>query len=1488
MELSAMASIQDPLQRRLSKMYSDTKKSYDTVTEPPRVDVTPELTSLHRKLRIQKDRLITWGLEWSDTNAAQPGDIDESLEREGLGEVVGSVMSAIKEILHEAERMRYSDVAGPDPTIYNPDVKEVAGKVQDGWQAIDKARFEDLLLQLTTSIDSLYRLSATRSRSRQTHRSRKAILEPPPRPLHPRPWAATLGSLPPPPSSDGQAPRQQASSNHRAGTSRTLLQLSRLSLVIEAEEISSATPPPPYEPVPTPSNPRTMGFLKRSAMSQHPGKQDADPRIGGVPVFIDYAPFDPIYPTTGITPPMDRLEQLAEILSHSDGNSIGGGGGGGNMSSTGFDLRVLNLVGYFEEPEHHRFGLVYALPEGVVTGYRTITRTLDLFRPFTLLSVLNAHSAPGSSMMPPLEDRFRLAYNLATTFLHLHTKLVVHQDVTSNNIIFFRSSSTASIPLLDPQIGHELRRPYICSFDIFSDANVEVRPRGHIYRHPQDGDDGRPSKRSYRPSFDIYGLGLILLEVGLWMPLSSFWKNRYTLSTFKSRIQDIYAKKLASKCGRLYMRAVESCLTAVDRDLDAVLAGTKFDGQWSLYCDVVKRLEQCCALDEIGPPEQPPVPVELDRSPPPQVRHWDPRAGASCGTLKGHSGSVNAVASSPDGRRLASASDDETVRLWDPTTGASCGILEGHWARVNAVEFSPDGRRLASASDDETVRLWDPTTGASCGILEGHSARVNAVSFSPDGHRLASASNDKTVRLWDPKTGLSRGILQGHSGWVWAVAFSPDGHRLASTSDDKTIRLWDPRTGASRGILEGHSGSVNVVAFSPDGHRLATGSFDNTVRLWDPTTGTSCGILEGHSARVWAVTFSPDGRRLATGSYDKTARLWDPRTGASRGILEGHSGSVNAVAFSPDSHHLATGSFDNTVRLWDPITGAVFAPSGGGGVIPRPELGEVQPSVQSSMVSRHIRVGRASDVFPIRESLFDEARFTPTAPKEAPTRKLAGRLTLRNLGRVVSGDGGDVELPSLMQPLPKRSIPTGMASNVPSILETPSTEAKPTLITPKEAAAAPKPRMKVFPVKMPPAQLDTWHDHLLTQLERLMVKTLQDSNETFTIDLVGLGDSAQSARPTILVTCTSVGDVKTVLGRRFKFDKNVFSLRVRAGKLRRSMARNTRKMSSRPRRSGTSTFDDDDPPVMNGAYQIRPLCGASIGAYKDQQHLPAVSYGGVVMVDGEPYGMTVHHLLDCPSESEEDLDDEDEEDPPRSSARRPLARQFREEDTAVTGLSYQPSDDETYLSDSGDELSPASGTDGEDEDEDDYLDDESVLSDTGDIPGVEMGQGQEFRVTQPAMDDVGSDFFPEDDDKDDEHLGSHAFGSVYASSGIRRLRQNMVTHEIDWALLKVDDERLQPHNLVQGGRRYCRNGNGRPARRLRDPICRQAEYRVEEDLFPNEVAPTKELGNLEVHCFGRTSGLRNGLISPAMSSVRVKGRRTPSRSWHVYGGFGGT
>jgi WD40 repeat protein len=284
-----------------------------------------------------------------------------------------------------------------------------------------------------------------------------------------------------------------------------------------------------------------------------------------------------------------------------------------------------------------------------------------------------------------------------------------------------------------------------------------------------------------------------------------------------------------------------------------------------------------------------------------------------------HQASVNAVAISPDGTWLATASADNRVRICDASTGRERARLE-HQDRVNAVAISPDGTWLVTASADNRVRTWDASTGGERASLEDP-GRVNAVAISPDGKWLATASADNTARIWDASTGRERASLV-HQGSVNAVAISPDGKWLATASDDVTARIWDSSTGRERARLV-HQAPEDAVAISPDGKWLATASADNTARIWDASTGRERARLV-HQAPVNAMAISPDGKWLVTASDDTTARIWDASTGRERARLE-HQDRVNAVAISPDGTWLATASggfrIDNTARIWDASTG---------------------------------------------------------------------------------------------------------------------------------------------------------------------------------------------------------------------------------------------------------------------------------------------------------------------------------------------------------------------------------------------------------------------------------------------------------------------------------------------------------------------------------------------------------------------------------------
>jgi WD40 repeat protein len=305
------------------------------------------------------------------------------------------------------------------------------------------------------------------------------------------------------------------------------------------------------------------------------------------------------------------------------------------------------------------------------------------------------------------------------------------------------------------------------------------------------------------------------------------------------------------------------------------------------------------------------------------LRIWDARTGLALAEYPSFGGFVPLAVYSPDGHQIATSAGDMTARILDARTGALQLTLTGHSGDVNDVAYSPDGRRIVTASSDHTARIWDARSGASLAVLTGHRLAINSAAYSPDGTRIVTASDDMTGRIWDARTGAPLAVLSGHTAMLNSAVYSPDGRLIVTASVDKTARLWDARTGAQRKTLAGHGDVVVTGAFSPDGFHIVTSSFDRTARIWDVRTGAQIDVISGHRDIVVSAVYSPDGKTIVTSSGDRTARIWDARNRNEESVLVGHTAQVNSSVYSPDGSQILTASSDQTARIWAAAAGAL-------------------------------------------------------------------------------------------------------------------------------------------------------------------------------------------------------------------------------------------------------------------------------------------------------------------------------------------------------------------------------------------------------------------------------------------------------------------------------------------------------------------------------------------------------------------------------------
>ncbi|KAL8793188.1 MAG: hypothetical protein Q9195_004218 [Heterodermia aff. obscurata] len=1058
------------LPRRLTQIYADTKKSYEHVVRTNQIRGTSHSSPTDRKLRIQKDRLIAWGLEWADSSASHAGDIDDSLDRAGISDLVESIMTSINELLDEADRLQ-SSTHFSLPGSFPDDKSVVRAEIQQSDR--DAARLDDIVRDITTSIDTLCDLS----------RSQQGLRQPPilPKSSHGRTELEKYHTKMDEDTKPNYPPKQRARALD-PDTSPTLSNYIDFHLLRIPRDMAAGPSPPSYETVAASSDDRISAFLQDGCSE--------------FPVVLEYAPtLDSSSSTDSLT--RRGKEMVASLRAPPQ-----------TPDNRGLYVGAMELLGWFQDPHQSRYGLVYRTPEYAVTekSHRHPRSHVSQAQHSANLLCFLQHSGNIETLnMPSLEDRFRLAYNLASSLYHFHAQGTTHRNLNSNNVVFFFNGpphGSAKEP--EPWKEGVIRKPVLASFD----QSNEDAPDGQeepfissIYRHPRTNHGQRSA---YKSAYDLYSLGIILIEIGLWMPISRLWKTRYSRSDFKVRLQSVYIKKLVAKCGTTYMRVVENCLRAADESSRDRTRPAR--PRTDLYWDAVKPLERCCMID----------------------------------------------------------------------------------------------------SEDDAVHDLD------------------------DG--LAEA------------------------------------------------------------------------------------------------------------------------RKLS----DRQSR-------------------------TDEQHH--------------PVASMSSA--------------EIMTSEKLELLDR------------------------PAEPKPVAME------STESLGN--HGEEADVLL---------HGKPELKASKTPC-------------------------KCKVWSHELPMACSAYWNSTMCPKLDHLLQKVI-DRWESYSIDLFMSGETPEAARPTIYMMCASTDKARKAL-QYLNRDKNLFDIKVVKGQITRSKAGKRR----RPAKKGKQpTPQGHKKSLSYRRYQQRPVCGASIGAYLDSHHLPPVSFGGTVLVDGEPYGMSVHHMLE---NEEVDMGLDHIVDINRSVAPRSEAAEGDDSSSvhtigpeslpeALYPFEIEDDEDEGYQSEGDPDAWLSELLESEDFVHHESYDEEV---DMGDTDGIEPGGGEALIVTQPAIDDVEEGFFPNEHDMDDDHLSSHSLGHIHASSGIKRSRRGAISHEVDWALIKMTGHRIQTQNVIAGGGQHC---TAKPA----VPSSNNSN----NSSYPSEVVKSEELGGLEVHAIGRTSGLQAGRILPAMSMIKLPGRISSSQSWTVMGNFG--
>lgn len=413
---------------------------------------------------------------------------------------------------------------------------------------------------------------------------------------------------------------------------------------------------------------------------------------------------------------------------------------------------------------------------------------------------------------------------------------------------------------------------------------------------------------------------------------------------------------------------------------------------------------------------------------------------------------IYSVSVSPDGKRLASGGLDGKVRIWstdavyssikseqnteaavEPPAGRQLCSMSNHNGGVTVVRFSPNGKYLASGSDDRVVLIWeqddtriprkefgqqeaDSEAWVARKRLTGHENDVQDLAWAPDGSILVTVGLDSSIIVWSGQTFEKLKVLDAHQSHVKGVTFDPANKYFVTASDDRTMRVVRYHRTSATDITFSIEASISApfkgsplstyfrrCSWSPDGNHIAAANATNgplaTVAIINRGKWDSDISLVGHDAPCEVASFCPrvftveqprdrpaaeDANTItviATASQDKSLAIWStlnprPLLVASNVAAK----TITDISWSPDGSKLFACSLDGTMLV------ASFEP------------GELGWPLSAEEVDKELtRYGGTKDAMQIPESVEQidlEERISKTEkPAEKKMDQIMGNST---------------------------------------------------------------------------------------------------------------------------------------------------------------------------------------------------------------------------------------------------------------------------------------------------------------------------------------------------------------------------------------------------------------------------------------------------------------------------------------------------------------
>ena len=380
---------------------------------------------------------------------------------------------------------------------------------------------------------------------------------------------------------------------------------------------------------------------------------------------------------------------------------------------------------------------------------------------------------------------------------------------------------------------------------------------------------------------------------------------------------------------------------------------------------------------------------------------------------QGHSGVVNDLQFTPDGKSLISVSSDKTIRIWDTQEGSLKRTIRtlsgtGPDGAIYAAALSSDGQYLAIGGyfPENEIRIININRDQDVITLKGHQNIITKLVFSSNDRLLASTGADKSVKIWQISFdgGRIRGKmlqnLTGHEGQIFDISFAPDGSKIVSASADGSLRLWDLNNGKPPVIMKMHIDQVYSCAFSPDGKYIISGGKAGKIIAWN-NNGTFRNIVGTMNSAVAHLDFTSDNKLFSSA---RSINAYSIPSGTLIGVIPQQDKNITASAIYKNRYFATSASATGKIIIRDLQKQSTISTLAGNGIMPL----EVA-SNNNGTIAIGSRKNSLSIAFDLKSLKFLFANFDKTTFEGSVTEDAGYSLTKLDQYTLSTGFKGSIK-----------------------------------------------------------------------------------------------------------------------------------------------------------------------------------------------------------------------------------------------------------------------------------------------------------------------------------------------------------------------------------------------------------------------------------------------------------------------------------------------